>query len=125
MIRLALAIVAGFVLWSVLWLGGSALLRSLFAVDVTNSSSITDRRLLLLLLVLALIASIGAGYLALFIAQATVIRAALILGVLLLLVGIAVQSQYWTQLPLWYHLTFLILLLPATVMGGWLRIAQS
>lgn len=122
MIRLGLAVVAGFVLWSVLWLGGSALVRSFFADAVASDGSVSDRRLLLLLLLLALIASIGAGYLALFVAQGTGLRAAWILGVLLLVVGIGVQSQYWTLLPLWYHLSFLILLLPATLLGGWLRL---
>ncbi|MCB0063410.1 MAG: hypothetical protein KDE19_14915 [Caldilineaceae bacterium] len=121
MIRLGLAVIAGFVLWSALWLGGSALVRAFFADAVAGDGSVSDRRLLLLLLLLALIASIGAGYLALLVAQATGLRAAWILGVLLLVVGIGVQSQYWAVLPLWYHLNFLILLLPATLLGGWLR----
>lgn len=122
MLRLGLAVFAGFVLWSVLWLGGGALLRSFFAGAVTSDGTVVDRRLLLLMLLLALIASVGAGYLALVVAQTTVLRAAWILGILLFVVGIGVQSQYWTQLPIWYHASFLIILLPATMFGGWLHL---
>ncbi|MCW5874766.1 MAG: hypothetical protein KIS88_09005 [Anaerolineales bacterium] len=42
----------------------------------------------------------------------------LILGVVLLLVGIAVQRQYWKLMPLWYHLLFLALLVPTTLFGA-------
>ena len=122
MIRIGLAIAAGFVLWSVLWLGGGGVLRSFFSAAVGADGSVSDRQLLLLLLLLALLASVGSGYLTVLIAPITALRAALILGLLLLLVGIGVQRQYWALLPLWYHLSFLILLLPATLLGGWLRL---
>ena len=42
-------------------------------------------------------------------------------GILLLATGIAVQLQYWSLLPIWYHLVFLVLLVPSTVAGGSLR----
>jgi hypothetical protein len=44
-----------------------------------------------------------------------------ILSVLLIVVGVFVQAQLWRLLPAWYHLSFLILLLPATLAGAWLR----
>ena len=42
----------------------------------------------------------------------------LILGILLLIVGVLVQAMVWNLLPIWYHLIFLILLIPATIAGG-------
>jgi len=40
---------------------------------------------------------------------------------LLLIVGVIVQMGVWDKIPLWYHLTFWILLVPMTVLGGRLR----
>lgn len=122
MLRTTIAIIAGFILWSVLWLGGNSLLRLLFPAALREDGQVSSSGLLILLLGLAVVASVGAGYIAMLIAQATVIRSALILGLVLLLVGIGVQSQYWSVLPLWYHVSFLVLLLPATLLGGWLRL---
>lgn len=45
----------------------------------------------------------------------------LILGVLLLVVGIAVQASYWDALPAWWHLTFLLAILPFALLGARLR----
>lgn len=45
-------------------------------------------------------------------------KSTLFLGVLLLAFGIFIQSVYWNYIPLWYHLTFLILLVPMTFLGG-------
>lgn len=30
------------------------------------------------------------------------------------------SNQYWTLLPSWYHLLFLVLIVPATLFGGYL-----
>jgi hypothetical protein len=38
--------------------------------------------------------------------------------VLLLVVGIYFQSQYWHVMPLWYHLIFLALLIPMCFVGA-------
>lgn len=45
----------------------------------------------------------------------------LILGVLLLVVGIVVQASYWNVLPVWWHLCFLVSILPFTLLGARLR----
>ena len=41
-----------------------------------------------------------------------------VLGLLLLVVGVGVQAAMWNLMPLWYHLPFLALLLPATLAGA-------
>jgi len=46
------------------------------------------------------------------------LRAAWWLGVLLLLVFIPVHYQLWQRLPAWYHLTFLLTLIPLAGLGG-------
>ena len=45
----------------------------------------------------------------------------LVTAVLLLLTGIAVQSTMWHLMPLWYHATFLVLIVPVCLLAGRLR----
>jgi hypothetical protein len=42
-------------------------------------------------------------------------------GALLLVVGIAVQVSYWDALPVWWHLAFLVSIVPFTLLGARLR----
>ncbi len=58
------------------------------------------------------------------VARRAELRHALALGVVQLIIGILVQVQYWQVMPLWYHLSFLSLLLPGTVLGGRWRARQ-
>ena len=39
-------------------------------------------------------------------------------GIILLLVGIAVQIHLWKVYPIWFHLIFWALLIPMTILGG-------
>ena len=50
-------------------------------------------------------------------------RAVWILAFVQLAIGIAVEASYWELMPVWYHLLFLALLIPATVYGGRLKTA--
>jgi hypothetical protein len=74
--------------------------------------------LLAALVVVSAALSVAAGYLTARIAPSADGQHALILGVLLLLVGIAVQMQYWKVMPLWYHLAFLAVLVPGCMLGA-------
>ena len=69
---------------------------------------------------LSVIFSVASGYIAAVLAKENS-RAPMILGIILLLVGIGVQASVWSLLPVWYHLIFLILLVPATIFGGKMR----
>ena len=35
-----------------------------------------------------------------------------------LLIGIAVEVMYWSLMPAWYHIVFLALVVPMTMVGG-------
>ena len=48
-----------------------------------------------------------------------------ILAALLLVTGIPVQLGSWALLPVWYHLAFLIALVPMTVLGGRWQVARA
>jgi hypothetical protein len=132
MIRIILGVVAGFIAWSILWLGSDQLLISLsrdwygnhqyaFQNAMVNQTPFTpDTTILLLHLLRAVIISILAGFLAAIVARENR-RTPMILGVLLLLFGIAVQALAWSYLPIWYHVIFLALLIPMTILGGRLK----
>jgi hypothetical protein len=45
-------------------------------------------------------------------------RSPLILGIILLIVGIAVQVHLWNVFPIWFHLIFWLMLIPLTILGG-------
>lgn len=118
MLNTILAIVAGFIIWSVVWLGGNQVVTRLFPGAVAKDGSIKHTGLLLALIALSLVASLAAGYGAQWIAEDGSSNPQLILGVLLVLVGIVVQRQYWKLMPLWYHLAFLVLIIPVVLYGA-------
>jgi hypothetical protein len=45
-------------------------------------------------------------------------RSTLILGIILLAVGVAVQIHLWNVFPSWFHLILWLLLVPSTILGG-------
>jgi len=132
MVRIILGIIVGFIVWSILWVGSDMILMSVLPdwygkhhkeleAAVTNKTAfMSDSVILLIGLIRSMMFSIISGFLAALIAKENV-KSTLGLGVLLLAFGIFIQSVYWNYAPLWYHLSFLILLIPMTVLGGKLK----
>jgi hypothetical protein len=132
MLRIILGVIAGFILWSILWVGGDAILSAIspawwgktsteFRAAVENKTPYSlDSIVLLLLLVKSVVISVISGFVTAIIAKENS-KSTLLLGVLLVLFGIFIQSMYWNYMPLWYHIPFLLLLIPMTIMGGKLR----
>jgi uncharacterized membrane protein YeaQ/YmgE (transglycosylase-associated protein family) len=129
MIRIVLGIIAGFIAWSILWIGSDQVLMSLspswygahqlgFERAFFNKEEFTpDMTILLMHIVRSIIISLMAGYLTAIVANENR-RSTLILGILLLIVGIMVEVSAWNYLPIWYHFLFLFLLIPVTIAGG-------
>jgi len=113
-----LGVVVGFVLWSVLWLCFNQLLlkRGLLPSDPTQAFSATTP--LLLLLAGSVVFSLVSGYVAARVAGPPVMMPALVLGIFLLATGIYFQLRMWNLLPVWYNVTFLVLLIPMTLAGA-------
>ena len=129
--RIILAIIVGFILWSILWVGSDALMSLIsadwgktsadFRAAVENKTPYTlSAAVLVALLVKGFIVSIISGFAAALIARENV-KSTLILGVLLLIFGIFVQAVHWNYMPLWYHIPFLVMLIPMTIFGGKLK----
>ncbi len=116
MLKQLIGIAVGYLTWTVVFLGGSVVLRSAMA-GVHDAEGLTrDPVALVLYLVLSFLASFLAGLVAARLSGAR--RAVLVLAGLLLVTGIPVQLSAWGQLPVWYHLVFLGMLVPVTLAGG-------
>jgi len=121
MLRGTLAVIGGFVLWSILWLSYNAVLRKLAVLPSDLQSPLHDTGALLILLIGSVLCSLAAGYLAALVTATTNYMPVYILCAVLIGVGIFFQTQLWQLMPIWYHLSFLALLVPATLAGAWLR----
>ena len=118
MIRSILSVLAGVSTWTVLFLGGNQVLFALFADRYREDLTTDDPVALLATLALSVVASIVAGWVTARIARTKPLAHTVALGIALLTIGIPVQVSYWESLPVWYHLCFLALLLPGSVLGG-------
>ena len=115
-----LGVVLGFLLWSLLWVGGNQVFAVVSPRHFQLAESQTPATSALLVLILhSLVCSFAAGALARWLAGG-IMTPVWILGGLLLAVGIAVELSWWSLLPLWYHLVFLALLVPLTLTGAWI-----
>ena len=121
MLKKIIGVVVGFIVWSILWVGSEPVIAAVAPTLApgTDLSNITVGYLGLKI-VLSVLFSLSAGYIASTFAGDSR-NSPMILGVVLLLVGIGVQASVWALLPLWYHVVFLGLLIPATIFGGRLR----
>jgi len=132
MLKIVLGVIAGFVAWSVLWLGSDQVLmmaspawygahQTAFEFAMGTRQPFTpDVTILVMHLVRAAIISVMSGFLAAFIAGENR-KAPLALGVLLLAFGLMIQIMAWNYLPIWYHGIFLAMLIPVTMIGGMLK----
>ena len=120
MIRKILAVVAGFVVFSALWFASNAALAATGMLPQPGLA-VTDADVLALLLAASAVASLVAGFSTAWLSRTSGHQAALWCGVLLLAVGVAVQAQYWSLMPIWYHMAFLLLLVPMCLVGSRLR----
>ena len=123
MARLILAFILAPVVWGVVMFGGTLLIRLVYA-DVGDTGPFPISYLLMAL-VGSVIYSLVAGFTGAAVAGGDATRAGLVAGVALLLVGLGVQISSWDLLPVWYHLVFLALLIPATVVGAHLKGGNS
>ena len=125
MLRSILAVIAGSVTWMVTALGMDAILMSLAPQWFDTGGKVESVPVLLFMMCYALAFSALGGYVAAAIARRREIAHAFVLGLVQLAMGVAATINFWDTAPAWYHLTFLVLLVPANVLGGRLRQSQK
>ena len=119
--RAVLAVIAGAVVWAVLWVGGTMAAGAAFPSVLPAGQPVTDSAALLGLIVYSVALSMLAGYVTAAIASTRPMPAVRALAVLQLVLGIGFEVSAWSLTPVWYHVVFLLLIVPATVYGGRLR----
>lgn len=131
MLRIISGMIVGFIVWTLLWVGSDAFFMAIStsyrdymegfqkALETKEPFELSSG-ILLLTLFKSFICSVISGLIAALIARENN-KSTLFLGVLLLAFGIFIQSVYWNYIPLWYHISFLLLLIPMTILGGKLR----
>jgi len=124
MIRTILSVVAGFILWSVLWLASNSLITVITPSSFKDDGSTDSVVILGIILALSIVFSLLSGYVTAWIKRIPSNVPVWILGILLLAVGLFVQVQFWSLFPLWYSICFLLFLVPATLIGANLRRAE-
>ena len=129
MVRIVLGVIAGFFAWVIAWVAIEKILSAAlpewygapqlaFQNAVENGGEFTaETRLLLMHLVIGSVVSLMAGYLAGSVAGENA-RAPLAVGCVLLVLGLLKAVMSWPYVPIWYHLLFTALLLPAAIVGG-------
>ena len=128
MVRIVLAVIAGFFAWLIAWVGSEKILSAIwlgfgahqraFEEAVKNGGQFTaDTTMLLTHIVLGSIVSVMSGSVAALIAGGNT-RAPLVLGFVLLALGLLKAVMSWTYVPIWYHVIFTAILLPMAIMGG-------
>ena len=136
MVRIVLGVIAGFLAWSIVWVGSEKVLSAMwpawygahqlaFEAAVANGGQFTaDTTILFMNIVRGSTVSVMSGFLAALIAGEHK-RSPLILGVLLVAFGLLIVVLSWPYVPIWYHVIFTALLIPMTMMGGKLKTAAQ
>jgi hypothetical protein len=118
--RIVISIVAGLVAWMVivtlLNFGLRAALPGYHAAEATMDFTLAMK---IGRLSIAVLTSLAAGAVVRLIAPASRL-APWIAGLLLLLPFIPEHIRLWDKFPVWYHLTFLVTLVPLFGVGAWL-----
>lgn len=124
--RLILAVLAGAAVWAALWIGGTQLSQIAFPDIATPDQPLTHTGLLVGYIAYSTFLSLLAGFVTALAAGAQrPMVAVTVLAFLQLALGIIAEASYWSLLPVWYHLVFLALIVPATLYGGTLRSGAS
>lgn len=119
--RATAAVLAGMAAWGVLWSAGTQATQALLPGIVQRDVRLEHVGVLSGYIAYSVALSVLAGYLTARLAGTRPTRTVWALAVIQLLVGVYFEVIYWSLLPAWYHVVFLALVVPATVLGGTLR----
>jgi len=123
--RSFLAVIAGSVTWMVTALGTDAALMALFPAWHDTGGRVESVPVLFLMMFYSLAYSVLGGYVTGWIARRSEVKHAFVLGLLQLAMGLVATIQMWDTAPAWWHVTFLVLLVPANMLGGYLRAGRK
>lgn len=122
MIRKIIAVIAGFLAYGFLSVSLTSLQAKVLFTTHFSDELMTDHAgILLLNLVLSFGYSVASGFICALVARQPARGPVNALAGLQLVTGILVQAGYWNDMPLWYHLPFLLAIVPFVLLGARLR----
>lgn len=118
MLRSLLAVLSGPVVFGLVCLPVNWIIVKLFPRYFDEQWNTQHTGMLVLHVSLTILYAGASGFVGGWIAKDNIMAHVAVMSVLQLGIGIFVQRQYWNILPLWYHLTFFVLLVVGIVIGG-------
>jgi hypothetical protein len=123
--RAILAVIAGAAVWAALWVGGTQAAQAAFPSVLAKGQPVTHVGALLGLIAYSVVLSILAGYISATVMGKDAMPVVWALAVLQLIFGIIAEVSAWNLAPVWYHIVFLVLVVPTTIYGGQLRVRRA
>ncbi len=121
-------VVAGLAVWTIVATVAGLIMRVSWPAYARVASTLTfTLPMMIARLSIGALATIAMGIVTAVIAQSVVAR--LMPGLLMLVMFLPQHVMLWEKFPVWYHLTFLLSLVPLTYLGahfaGWSRPSSS
>ena len=116
--RSFVSVFLGMLTWAVIVQGAFAAVQAASPDTFAADGSTESAAVLVGFLALSVVASVAAGQVTARLAPRAPMKHVLVLGLIQLALGIFFQARAWEVQPLWYHLPFLVLLLPGNLVGG-------
>jgi len=114
-----LGVVAGLVVWLVCITVAGVIMRSSWPAYASVADAMTfTLPMMLARLSIGAVATLFAGWVTMTIAVPRSLLVRLMPGLILLALFIPQHISLWSKFPVWYHLTFLLSLVPLTYLGG-------
>ena len=118
MVKGILGVVAGLAVWLAIALAAGPILRLSWPAYASVAAALKfTLPMLIARLSIGAVATLAAGLVTAIITRRSM-PALLTTGLLLLLAFIPEHIRLWLEFPVWYHLTFLVSLVPLTYLGG-------
>jgi hypothetical protein len=112
-----LGVVAGLAVWLILASVAGLILRAVWPEYVQVEAAMTfTLSMKIARLAIGALATVAAGVVARAVARST--AAGVVVGAVLLAIFIPEHVQLWDKFPVWYHLTFLVSLVPLSYVGA-------
>jgi hypothetical protein len=125
MARKALGVIGGLVVWIAVATVAGVIIRAAWPAYASVADAMTfTLPMMIARLGIGAVATVAAGWLAATISRRSTL-ATLLPGVVLLAGFIPQHIMLWEKFPVWYHLTFLLSLIPLAFLGGKLEAMRT
>jgi hypothetical protein len=113
-----LGVIAGLAVWIAIAGVAGPTMRSVWPEYASVADAMTfTLPMMFARLAIGALATLGAGWVTAIIARRSML-ARVITGLLLVVVFVPQHIMLWNKFPVWYHMTFLISLVPLAYLGG-------